>query len=75
MMVTIDKELYKYWEMLDAGQKKSIISMIKSFIQPAEKTARISVKQYNKEIDEAMDRIDSGDFVSHEDVLKEMAKW
>ena len=75
MVQGIDKELYKYWEMLDASQKKSIIGMIKSFIRPAEKKTRISVEQYNTEIDEAMARIGAGDFITHEDVLKEMDKW
>ena len=74
MIQTMDKELYKYWEKLDTNQKKSIIGMIKSFLQPADKKNRTTVAQYNKEIDAAMNRIDEGDFVSHGDVLKEMAK-
>lgn len=36
---------------------------------------RISIKQYNKEIDEAEKRIKQGKFVKHEDVLKEMDNW
>jgi predicted transcriptional regulator len=75
MIQSIDKELYKYWELLDASQKKSILSMIKSFIQPKSKDSHISLEQYNKELDEAMARIDAGDFISHEDVLKDMDKW
>ena len=35
---------------------------------------RISKKQYNKEIDEAVARIEKGHFVTHEDALKELAK-
>ena len=36
---------------------------------------RISVAQYNKEIDEALERVRKGDFVSHEDVMREMREW
>lgn len=75
MAQLLDKELIKYWALLDASQKQSIIGMIKSFLQPEEKEQRISIAQYNKELDEAMARIDAGDFVTHEDVLKEMDKW
>jgi hypothetical protein len=35
---------------------------------------RISKEQYNKEIDEAIARIRSGKFVTHEQVMKEMKK-
>ncbi len=35
----------------------------------------INMEQYNKEIDEAMTRIDNGCFTSHEDVEKEMELW
>jgi predicted transcriptional regulator len=61
--------------MLDESQEKSILSMIKSFIRPAGKKTRTSIEQYNQEIDDAMARIDAGNFISHKDVLKEMDKW
>jgi hypothetical protein len=75
MIQSMDKELHKYWGLLDSSQKKSIISMIRAFIGPAANKTRTTVEQYNKEIDEAMDRMDAGDFVTHEQILKEMAKW
>jgi hypothetical protein len=75
MAEVLDKELFKYWELLDTGQKKSIIGMIKSFLQPIEKKERISIEQYNNEVDEAMARIDAGKFVTHEEVEKESEKW
>lgn len=74
MAQVLDKELHKYWELLDTPQKKSIISMIKSFLHPMEKDSHISIEQYNKEIDEAMTRIDKGEFISHEDVINEIDK-
>lgn len=38
-------------------------------------TKRISNKQYNKEITEAANRIEKGNFVKHKDALKELSKW
>jgi len=36
---------------------------------------KISIEQYNKELDEANARIEAGDFISHEDLKKESASW
>lgn len=35
---------------------------------------RISKKQYNKELNEAVARIEKGHFVSHKEALKQLAK-
>ena len=75
MASVLDNELSKYWEFLSESQKKSIVGMIKSFIQPSAKKGRVSVKEYNKQIDEAMERMDAGDFISHQEVLEDAKKW
>ena len=75
MAGVLDNELWKYWRSLSESQKKSIISMIKSFIQPSAKKGRVSIKQYNKEIDEAMERMNAGEFISHQKAVDEMKKW
>jgi predicted transcriptional regulator len=36
---------------------------------------RVSIKQYNKEIDEAMARIDKGEYTTHEELIKESESW
>jgi hypothetical protein len=36
---------------------------------------RISIDQYNRELEEANSRIDAGEFVTHEDVKKESKSW
>jgi len=38
-------------------------------------SVRITKKQYNKEIDEAVKRVKAGHSVSNEAVMKEMEKW
>jgi len=75
MAQVLDKELHKYWDLLDTPQKKSILSLIKSFMHPSEKEPRITIEQYNLEIDAAMDRMDKGEFISNDEVEKEMDKW
>lgn len=68
----IDSELSKYWSLLTLMQKESILSVIKSFVEPAE---RVSIEQYNKEIDEAVARVDSGEFYTHEEVERISKEW
>ena len=49
--------------------------MIKSLLNFDEGVKRISRKQYNKELDAAVARMDKGNYVSHKDALKELSKW
>ena len=71
----IKKQVDNYLPLLSAKQQGLILEMIKSFLNIEKANERISQKQYNKELDDAVSRIDNGDFVSHEDALKELAKW
>jgi predicted transcriptional regulator len=73
MAQVLDKELHKYWDLLDIPQKKSILGMIKSFLQP-ESPSYITKEQYNKDIDAAMARIDAGEFIGNEEMLKDLDK-
>lgn len=43
--------------------------------QQKEDSQRIGIEQYNKELNEANSRIESGDYTSHEEVKKESARW
>ena len=38
-------------------------------------TKRISRKQYNKELEEAVARMESGHSVSHKDAVEELSSW
>lgn len=49
-----------------------VISLIKSFVN---RTNRISVEQYNIEIDAAEARISQGLCISHEEIEKESKEW
>jgi hypothetical protein len=60
--------------LLGNEEKQSLLTVIKSFLHL--KTNNGSrIEQYNKDIDEAMARIDKGEFTTHEDVEKEMESW
>jgi hypothetical protein len=72
----IDKELIRYFTLLDEKQKETLLEMIKSFLKPGNNsTERVSIEQYNRELDEAIERIEKGEFVTMEELLKEMKTW
>jgi hypothetical protein len=73
----IKKQVDDYLPLLSIKQQTLVLEMIKSFLNldNDNETKRISKKQYNKEIDEAVERIENGDSVSHKDALKELSKW
>jgi hypothetical protein len=73
---SIDKELIWYFTRLDEEQKKSLLGMIKTFLSPTlQVVEKMSLDQYNKELNEAMDRIQKGEFTTLEELEKEMQAW
>ena len=73
----IDKELIRYFTLLDHKQKETLLAMIKSFLKSGSSvtTERTTIEQYNKELDEAMERINRGEFTTFEELEKEIKGW
>lgn len=71
----IKKQVNNYFPLLSEKQQALIFDMIKSFLNIENDNERISQKQYNKEVNDAVSRIDNGNFVTHQDALKELSKW
>ncbi|HRP54988.1 hypothetical protein [Agriterribacter sp.] len=77
MASVLDKELIQYFVKLNEPQKRSLLEMMKSFLTPenAIKQEAITVEQYNRELDEAMERMSKGAFTTLEELEKEMRTW
>jgi len=71
---TIKKQFDGYLPLLSDKQQTLLLEMVKSFLNIDKDTKRITRKQYNKEITEAVARIEEGNFVTHEKALKELSK-
>jgi len=71
---TIKKQFDGYLPLLSEKQQTLLLEMVKSFLNIDKDAKRITRKQYNKQITEAVARIDEGNFVTHEDALKELSK-
>jgi hypothetical protein len=70
---TVDKELLAYFTQLNEAQKKSLLELIRTFVrggkEPGEK---VSLEQYNQELDEAMKRVQRGGYTTLEELEKEI---
>ncbi len=75
MAEAVNNEILKYWPLLDIEERQSILGIVKSFMKLKNKEDRISAEQYTKELDEAIARVASGKFTTHEDVIKESKAW
>jgi hypothetical protein len=62
-----DKELLQYWSLLTATQKELLLTIIRSFARADDNA---DIDQYNEELEQALRRVRSGDFISHEEVKK-----
>lgn len=71
----IKKQVDHYLPLLSAKQQSLVLEVIKSFLHVDQDIKRITRKQYNKEIKDAISRIEKGDSVNHKEVMKELSKW
>ncbi len=72
-----EKEWNSYFMQLNDAEKKSVLLMLKIFLQRRiiEDSGSISIDQYNKEIDEALAEVAEGNYITQEEMEKQAAKW
>ena len=76
MASVLEKEMYNYFTQLNEAEKKSVVQMLKTFLLSRKvNPERISIEQYNKEIEEAMEEIKRGEVYSHDEVVKMATGW
>jgi hypothetical protein len=72
----LEQEWQRYFVQLNEVEKKSVLLMLKTFLQGrSEDTDRISIEQYNREIDEALAEAEAGHFITQDEMEKRSAKW
>jgi hypothetical protein len=71
----IKKQVDHYLPLLTDKQQVLVLDMIKSLLNVDDSAMRISRKEYNKEINDALGRIEKGQSVSHSEALKRLSKW
>ena len=72
----LNQEFKFYYSKLTDSQKRSLLTMMKSFLDKTEDPQkRVSVAQYNKELEEAEKRVAQGQFITQESLREEAKKW
>ena len=76
MANAIDREMFTYFMQLNDAEKKSVVELLKTFMKSRKvQSGGISIEQYNKELDEAMERVGRGEYTTFEELEKEMKLW
>ena len=72
---TIKKQVDNYLPLLSTKQQALVLEMIKSLLNVDKDVKRNTRRQYNKEVNDAVVRVEKGKAVSHKDALKGLSKW
>ncbi|CAN5388586.1 hypothetical protein BH20BAC1_BH20BAC1_04190 [soil metagenome] len=76
MAGVLDRELIQYFLRLNETQKRSLLELIKSFLKTNNDSSQPQeLEEYNRDLDEAMERISNGAFTTLEQLEKEMQTW
>ena len=70
--IEIRKELHNYIDNSTDDIITAVYALLKTYNN--DNCEAVDLKEYNSDIDEAMKEMDSGDFVSHDDVKKMLLK-
>ena len=71
MASALEKEWNSYFIQLNDTEKKSVLLLLKTFLNRRQPSSeRISLEQYNLEIDEVLSEIEDGNYISQEEMEK-----
>lgn len=68
MAQLIDRQIVDYLPLLGKEEKKTILDYIKSYVKIKDKPERISIEQYNNELEAAEARIDDGEYYTQDEI-------
>ncbi len=71
----IKKQLDSYLPLLTNKQQELLLEMIKNILHIDPSDQRISIKQYNKEIADALKQVNNGKYTNQKDLEKEVKGW
>jgi hypothetical protein len=75
MTPAVKKELSDYLPLLSARQQMLVLDIVKNILHIDTHEKRISIEQYNKEIEAALKEVRQGKSITHEEVVSQSAKW
>ena len=73
--LSIKKQVDSYLPLLSDKQQVLVLEMIKTMLNVDADEKRVTLKQYNTELNEAVARVKKGKSVDHKKALIELSKW
>lgn len=70
--IAIRKKLHEFIDNIEEKKAKAIYTLFEEEIKHGE---RISIEQYNKEIEEAEAEFEKGDYITHDAMVKKVKQW
>lgn len=74
-LTQVKRELAAYLPLLSERQQEVVLDMVKNLLHIDKKEKRISIEQYNKEIDASVQQIKEGKSINHDQILKKSKEW
>lgn len=71
---SIRKQVDDYLPLLTAKQQVLILEMMKSMLNLDSNDERITLQQYNEELNQAIARVNEGEFIDHSEVIKQLKR-
>jgi hypothetical protein len=71
--IEIRKKVHEFIDESDDNIINAVYALLKAYHN--ESAPNVSIEQYNKELNEAEARIDKGEFITQEELEKEIKKW
>jgi hypothetical protein len=76
MTNTMQQELITYFTRLSEKEQQLFLGLLKNFINNRHQRLQpVTIEQYNNELDAAMQRIASKEFITLENLEKEIHSW
>ena len=74
--MNVDAEIKTYLSKFSEAEKELLLNIIKQLNDvDAKPSIAEKIVAYNNELEEAVQQIKNGNFIHHEDVLKESNEW
>ncbi|GAB2815645.1 hypothetical protein [Ferruginibacter profundus] len=70
--IAVRKKLHAF---IDAMEEKKALAIYTLFREEIEQDEHINVEQYNQELAEAEAEYEKGEYVTHEEMVKQIKKW
>lgn len=71
----LDREINHYLPLLNEKQKKTVLTVVKTFMEEQKDWWNEISEEQQRAIDKSLAQIKSGKLTTHEEVMKKYKKW